>query len=61
MKRKQFINHIELHGCELIREGNRHSWWWNPKLNKVFYTQTCRINDNLARKICRDLGIPSIK
>jgi len=47
------------HGCELIREGGNHSWWGNPKLNKRSAVPRHReIPDQLAKKICRDLGIP---
>ena len=30
MKRRDLIQHLESHGCELLREGGRHSWWHNP-------------------------------
>ncbi len=32
MKRLDFIKHLRVEGCSLIREGARHSWWGN--LNK---------------------------
>jgi hypothetical protein len=34
MKRKELIRHLRAHGCQLLREGKRHSWWWNPALNR---------------------------
>ena len=62
MKRREFINHLKLYGCEFIREGGRHSWWWNPEQNKrSSVPRHTEIKDNLAKKICKDLGIPSIK
>ncbi len=59
MKRKRFLKHLRDNGCKLEREGGSHSWWFNPLLNK--YSTVPRhneIDDNLARKICKDLGIP---
>ena len=28
------LRHLKAHGCELLREGGRHSWWQNLKLSK---------------------------
>ncbi|MCG2711967.1 MAG: type II toxin-antitoxin system HicA family toxin [Candidatus Omnitrophica bacterium] len=62
MKRKEFIRHLNKHGCRLLREGAKHSWWNNIRLNKrSAVPRHAEINDILARKICRDLGIPSVK
>lgn len=62
MKRRDLIRHLESHGCELLREGGRHSWWHNPSLNKRSAIPRHRqINDHLARKICRDLGVEAPK
>ena len=48
------------HGCELFREGGNHSWWGNPQLNQRSAVPRHReIPDTLAKKICRDLGIPA--
>ncbi|MFN2286926.1 MAG: type II toxin-antitoxin system HicA family toxin [Chromatocurvus sp.] len=59
MKRRDLIRWLESHGCELLREGGRHSWWHNPALNKRSAVPRHReINENLARKICKDLGVP---
>jgi len=33
MKRSQLLRHMREHGCELLREGGRHSWWHNLGLN----------------------------
>ncbi|WP_216904078.1 type II toxin-antitoxin system HicA family toxin [Synechococcus sp. CCY 9618] len=60
MKRRDLLRHLNEHGCELLREGGNHSWWWNP-------TQNCRsaiprhseIKELLARKNCKDLGVPT--
>jgi predicted RNA binding protein YcfA (HicA-like mRNA interferase family) len=59
MKRRELIRHLEQHGCQLLREGGRHTVYVNPRSNKVSvvprHTET---NSILARKICRDLEIP---
>ncbi|MGH7599021.1 MAG: type II toxin-antitoxin system HicA family toxin [bacterium] len=62
MKRGDLIRHLRSHGCELLREGGRHSWWHNPALNKrSAVPRHNEINDHLAKKICKDLGIPLVK
>jgi mRNA interferase HicA len=43
----------------LIREGSDHSWRGNPAANRrSAVPRHAEINKFLARKICRDLGIP---
>lgn len=62
MKRGELIRHLRAHGCVLLREGARHSWWHNPALNKrTAVPRHNEISDVLANKICKDLGIPSVK
>ena len=62
MKRGDLVRFLRLQGCELLREGARHSWWHNPLLNRrSAVPRHSEIPDNLARKICKDLGIASIK
>jgi mRNA interferase HicA len=62
MKRRDLIKHLEAHGCEFLREGSRHSWRWNPEQNKrSSVPRHMEVKDNLAKKICKDLGIPLIK
>lgn len=59
MKRADLIRHLEAHGCELLREGGRHSVFVNRRTRKTSTVPRHReINDFLARKICRDLEIP---
>jgi mRNA interferase HicA len=58
MKRHDLIRHIESQGCHLLREGGRHSVYYNPTNNQTSAIPRHReINDFLVRKICRDLGI----
>lgn len=59
MKRRDLERHLESHGCELLREGSKHSLYVNPANNQTSAVPRHReINDFLVRKICRDLGIP---
>lgn len=59
MKRHDLIRHLTAHGCVLIREGRRHSWWGNPaNKRRSAVPRHNEIPDPLCRKICRDLGIP---
>jgi mRNA interferase HicA len=58
MKRQDLIRHVEQQGCYLLREGGKHSIYANPRNNQTSSIPRHReINDFLARKICRDLGI----
>jgi mRNA interferase HicA len=62
MKRNELLKHLRRNACELLREGGRHWWWHNPRQNKrSAIPRHSEINDNLARKICKDLGVPRIK
>ena len=61
MKRRDFIRHLEAHGCELLREGANHSVYVNHASGKVSTVPRHRdLNEFLARKICRDLEIPEL-
>lgn len=58
MKRKDLIKHILRQGCIFIREGANHSVFFNPLLHKTStIPRHTEINDWLAKKICKDLGI----
>ncbi|NET70039.1 MAG: type II toxin-antitoxin system HicA family toxin [Sphaerospermopsis sp. SIO1G2] len=62
MKRGDLLRHLQEYGCELVREGSRHSWWWNPHQNRrSAIPRHQEIDDILAKKICKDLGIPFTK
>ena len=62
MKRKILIRYLEKNGCELYREGSKHSVYLN-RLNGKTTTilRHIEIFDILASKICRDLDINDIK
>ena len=62
MKREALMRHLRANGCELLREGARHSWWHNRQLNtRSAVPRHTEIDDDLARKICKDLGVPRLK
>ncbi|HAC63629.1 MAG TPA: addiction module toxin, HicA family [Cyanothece sp. UBA12306] len=59
MKRSDLIRHLQQYGCELLREGSRHSIWWNPSTkNKSSIPRHREIKEFLAKKICKDLDLP---
>jgi predicted RNA binding protein YcfA (HicA-like mRNA interferase family) len=59
MKRVDLIRHLESYGCYLLRDRGKHSVYVNPQNNQTSAVPRHReINGFLARKICRDLGIP---
>ncbi len=59
MKRRKLIRHLEQHGCYLLREGKKHTVYYNP-INNMISTipRHTEIVNKLARKICKDLDIP---
>ncbi len=59
MKRHELIRHLEAHGCRLLREGGRHTVYFNPATNATSAVPGhTEIYEYLARKICRDLQVP---
>ena len=53
------VRHLETQGCRLLRDRGKHSVYVNPANNQTSAVPRHRdLNDFLARKICRDLGIP---
>ncbi|MEM9275742.1 MAG: type II toxin-antitoxin system HicA family toxin [Cyanobacteria bacterium P01_F01_bin.143] len=59
MKRSDLIRYLRQQGCELLREGGRHSVWWNPATkDKTAIPRHREIKEFLAKKICKDLDIP---
>ena len=61
MKRRALIAYLKKHDCNLIREGGNHSWWGNAALNtRSAVPRHTEIDDQLANKICKDLGIPNV-
>ena len=59
MKRRDLVRHLQANGCELLREGGRHSVFVNRANRKVSTVpRPNEIKNVLALKICRDLEIP---
>jgi mRNA interferase HicA len=62
MKRAKLIDHLQEHGCVLLREGGKHSIYKNPRNNKRTAVGRHReLSDLLCKKICKQLGIPPVK
>jgi mRNA interferase HicA len=58
VKRRALVRHLEQHGCELLREGANHSIFVNRAAVKISTVpRHSEINEDLAKKICKDLGI----
>lgn len=58
MKRIDLIKHLVKNRCIFIREGAKHSVFYNPLIKKFSTIPRHKEIDNfLAKKICRDLGI----
>ncbi|CAN5702703.1 hypothetical protein BH20ACT12_BH20ACT12_09050 [soil metagenome] len=59
MKRRALLKHLKEHGCELRREGTRHSIYQNADTGKrTSVPRHTEIDNTTARKICAQLGIP---
>ena len=62
MKRTDLLRYLSKHGCELLREGGRHSLYVNRATGKASAVPRHReINELLALKICKDLEVPPPK
>jgi mRNA interferase HicA len=60
MKRHKLDRWLGQHGCHLVREGARHSWFENAANGRrSAVPRHSEIKDELVRKICGDLGIPA--
>lgn len=58
MKRVDLVRHLERCGCALLREGANHALYQGADRRLSTVPRHREINDFLARKICRDLGVP---
>jgi hypothetical protein len=58
MKRIDLLKFLKKNSCVLVREGSKHSLFFNVITQKSSTVpRHAEINDFLAKKICRDLGI----
>ena len=60
MKKNQLLKHLKKHGAFLLREGSKHTIFQKGQL-KTQIPRHNEIVDELARKICKDLGIPFVR
>jgi len=62
MKRNDFLKHLNIHNCILLREGGNHSLYLNQKNGKrSSVPRHPELSDLLCKIICRQLEIPYIK
>jgi len=62
MKRTKLEKHLRAHSCYLLREGGKHSVFHNTRNGKTSTVpRHAEIFPSLAKKICKDLGIPLIR
>ncbi|MCX6760226.1 MAG: type II toxin-antitoxin system HicA family toxin [Candidatus Nealsonbacteria bacterium] len=62
MKRIDLIKHLIRNNCVFLREGARHSVFFNPLTKRISTVPRHKeIHDFLAKKICHDLGIKPVK
>ncbi|MEX2173799.1 MAG: type II toxin-antitoxin system HicA family toxin [Pirellulaceae bacterium] len=62
MKRAALLRQLRKSGCHLKREGRSHTLWTNPTTGATeAVPRHVEISDNLARKICKGLGIADPK
>jgi hypothetical protein len=59
VKRNDLIRHLTKHGCAPLREGSRHSFFVHLISHQIStIPRHNEIDDFLAKKIRKDLGIP---
>jgi mRNA interferase HicA len=59
MKRQALVRRLEAHGREFLREGANHTVYVNRGEKKATTIPRHReIDDDLCKKICKDVGIP---
>jgi mRNA interferase HicA len=63
VKRRQLLRHLKASGCALLKEGAKHSRWINlaDESRQATVPRHTEIDDQLARLICKQLGIPPVK
>jgi len=58
MKRTDLIKYLNKNNCVFIREGAKHSVFFNTSIKRLStIPRHTEINKFLAKKICHDLGI----
>jgi len=60
MKRRDLLRHLAANGCEFLREGRAHTVYVNRIARKATtIPRHNEIDEHLARRICKDLDVPS--
>lgn len=58
MKRRDLVRYLLSNGCELVREGARHSIFCNVVTSRTSSVpRHTEIDEFLSKKICLDLGV----
>ena len=61
MKRHELIKYLEKYHCQILREGGKHTVYYNLLTGKTStIPRHQEINNFLAQKICKDLEVPKI-
>jgi hypothetical protein len=59
VKRRKLLQHLRKHGCHVVGEGGEHTHVLNPANGqKTTIPRHREVEANLARLICKQLGIP---
>lgn len=62
MKRERLIKHLRAHGCELLREGKKHSLFRNPANGNISTVpRHTEIKNPTAAGICKALDVPILR
>jgi mRNA interferase HicA len=59
VKRRDLGRHLREHGCRQIDEGANHGRWAGPTARRSTMPRQREIDHALARKICRQLDVPT--
>jgi predicted RNA binding protein YcfA (HicA-like mRNA interferase family) len=60
MKRRRLLQHLQKHGCTVLREGGAHTLVVNPANGRRTSLPRHReIDTNTARAICEQLDVPA--
>jgi hypothetical protein len=59
MRRRDLLRHLARHGCEMLREGSKHTVYVNRQARTVSTIPGYHeIKEVLVKKRCQDLEIP---
>jgi len=59
VKRTDLIRHLEAQGCRLLREGAKHSVYYNPAVQRTSTVPRHKeVKNPTAIRICKQLSVP---